>query len=87
MELDVALRVFKDLEKARYMFDDEPFPRFSVRLDAGSDIDERRTYRLFIRRETAAGKDKAEDDFRFVLDLVQEHGLDVDVENAGFELS
>lgn len=65
--------------------DSEPWtaPVYDVRLDAGSDNNEDRTYRLFVRM--AFGADPVPD-FRYLLDIAEEHGLEVRFDNNGIEL-
>ena len=87
MDHDTAVRVFNALEKPRYLYEDEAYPRMRVRLDADANVDEQRVFRLFVRRHPGAPFDDAQDDWRYVLDLVQEHGLSIEVENAGMALT
>ena len=87
MELATAVRVFTDLEKPRYEYEDALYPRYDVRFDANSDGEEARYYRLFIRHTAGVASEEAEQDWRYVLDLAQEHNLVVCIEDSGIELT
>ncbi len=91
MQQDPAFAVFVELQKPREVDNEnfpEPYivPRFDVRLDAFTDSEGERDYRVFVR-EGKEAYNLEQDDWRFVLDQAQEHGLKVSVENNGIELS
>lgn len=87
MDLKVALSVFKQLEAKRIDGHDPEWkpPMFDVRLDAGSDRDDERTFRVRVSAGTLFAAGEVEP-LRFLLDLASENDLTVEVQNAGFEL-
>lgn len=96
MELDTALAIFRELEKATYGWVDDlegkgkTAPVYTVRLDAlvANSEDDERYYTLFVRLTPgAAVSEEAQDHLRFVLDQAQEHGAVPALENAGLSLS
>jgi hypothetical protein len=94
MDRSTALAVFNALERQRTA-DDDPLtetkpPTFDVRLDAGSHSTREetgRTYRVRVTPAKAWTGFAEPDAWRYVLDLCDEHGLVLDVQNAGVELS
>lgn len=87
MDLQTALAVFTELEAHCYDADgimegDEPL--FDVRLDAGTDRNEKRTCR--VRVTTGAIERVSWRTWQTVLDAARPHDLTVDVQNAGLEL-
>lgn len=97
MDKTVALDVFKQLEAQRAS-DDDPTnevkpPTFDVRLDAGSHDGRRelggssyaRSWRIRVAESKAWGADT--DDWRFVIELAEEHGLTIALQNNAMELT
>lgn len=98
MEKDTALAIFNALEEQKYawVLDDidgdtgMTGPKFNVRLDAGTDNDNDRFYKLFVRIDPdALAMEELDnrDALLFVLELCREHGVDPELQNAGIELS
>lgn len=95
MDRSTALAVFDALERTRSA-DDDPLtetkpPTFDVRLDAGtterrSDGELARNYRVRVTPSKPIGTAEP-DEWRYVLELCDEHGLSVDMQNSGVELS
>jgi len=95
MDKATALSVFTALESQRSV-DDEPQreykpPTFDVRLDAGSaerravlDGGIERTYRL--RLAPSKWGPPTSDDWRYVLEIAEENGLTVDLQNSAMEM-
>jgi hypothetical protein len=88
MDLRTAVSVFQELESERYGDDAEwQPPTFDVRLDAVTvRSDDSRGYRIRVTHGASTGGGVSQDDWRYVLDLAQRHGLEVDIQNAGMEL-
>lgn len=90
MDLKTALSIFKDLEGRRY--DPEPGintgtePIFDVRLDAGTDRDDGRSFRVRVTIGSYVSSVSAET-WQVVLDVAAPYGLSVAAQNNGLELS
>lgn len=95
MDLQKALAIFNALvtETVGWVDDlsDEgrTGPKYTVRLDAnyaGAEApEESRWYTLFVRRTVL--DENAVDSFRYMLELAEEHGVDVNLENDGIRLT
>lgn len=89
MDLHVALAVFTALEASRIPDEsrlepgENPYepPTHNVRLDAASDRNEERTYRIRVT------SDPTPNAHREVIDLADVHGLSLRLENTAIELS
>lgn len=86
MNLETALAVFRALEAYRYNTDEavENSPIFDVRLDAGTDRDETRTYR--VRVSTGPIDDVSGETWQFVLDVCILHDLTTRLANSAIEI-
>lgn len=91
MEKDQALRIFNELEERKYIFGEELFPRFSVRLDASGNNDLQREYRLFVRIAPGAPAEDSEEQLRYVLNCSREsekaHSHELALENDGISIT
>lgn len=89
MNLKTALTIFGRLEKLRYAADEPALmdgtePIFDVRLDAVTDRDEKRTYR--IRVTLGSIKEVTGETWQLVIDEAVAHECSIDVQNSGLEL-
>jgi hypothetical protein len=90
MDRQTATSVFMSLEEPR-LHDDANSrewnpPIFDVRLDAGTDREGNRTYRVRVIPGDAQ-LENMEDMWRFVLDEAKRFELAVDIQNHGMELA
>lgn len=98
MEKDTALTIFNALEEQKYAWVLEDIhgntgitgPTFNVRLDAGTNNDQERTYSLFVRIDPdALAMEELDnrDSLLYVLELCAEYGATPELQNAGIELT
>lgn len=92
MEKEAAIALYVVLERRTYPYDDGSgeatlYPRLAVRLDAGIDKDEERSYRIFVQIAAGFPTEDYPDEAIEIIREAQEAGVKVAFENHGIALT